>query len=145
MLLALCALEGDVEAANRHLDEALSAAHSERLIHTIVEQGPLVHKLLMSSVPDPRHERFVGELIAAASHVVAPVRMVVTTSLVEPLSARELTVLRYLSSRLTYREIAAALYVSLNTLKTHVRSVYRKLEVASRADAVDVGRRLGVI
>ena len=42
-------------------------------------------------------------------------------------------------------EIAAALYVSLNTLKTHVRTVYRKLDVESRADAVDAGRRLGVI
>ena len=46
---------------------------------------------------------------------------------------------------MTYREIAAALYVSLNTLKTHVRTVYRKLDVASRADAVDAGRRLGMI
>ena len=51
--------------------------------------------------------------------------------------------LRYLCSRLTYSEIAAALFVSLNTLKSHVRAVYRKLGVASRADAVDVGRRLG--
>ena len=53
--------------------------------------------------------------------------------------------LRYLCSRLTYREIAAALYVSLNTLKSHVRSVYRKLAVASRADAVHLGRRQGLI
>ena len=53
--------------------------------------------------------------------------------------------LRYLCSRMTYREIAAALYVSLNTLKSHVRTVYRKLDVESRADAVDAGRRLGVI
>jgi LuxR family transcriptional regulator, maltose regulon positive regulatory protein len=54
-------------------------------------------------------------------------------------------VLRYLCSRLTYREIAASLYVSLNTLKSHVRSVYRKLGVASRADAVEAGRRSGLI
>ena len=56
-----------------------------------------------------------------------------------------MAVLRYLSSRLTYREIAAALYISVNTLKTHVKSVYRKLEVASRQEAVDVGRRLRLI
>jgi len=54
-------------------------------------------------------------------------------------------VLRYLCSRMTHREIAAALFVSLNTLKTHVRAIYRKLDVDSRADAVDAGRRLGVI
>ena len=56
-----------------------------------------------------------------------------------------MTVLRYLCSRLTYEEIAAALFVSLNTLKTHVKAVYRKLAVASRADAVSVGRSLRLI
>ena len=71
--------------------------------------------------------------------------MAAQAKLVDPLSAREVTVLRYLCSRLTYSEIAAALFVSLNTLKSHVRAVYRKLGVASRADAVDVGRQLGVI
>ena len=76
---------------------------------------------------------------------MAPVRSEATPPLVEPLSSREVTVLRYLCSRLTYREIAAALYVSLNTLKSHVSSVYRKLDVASRADAVEAGRRLGLI
>jgi LuxR family maltose regulon positive regulatory protein len=68
-----------------------------------------------------------------------------TSTLVEPLSDREVTVLRYLSSRLTYQEIAAVLFVSLNTLKSHVRSVYRKLGVASRADAVGAGRHHGLI
>jgi len=65
--------------------------------------------------------------------------------LVESLTKREVTVLRYLCSRLTYEEIAAALYLSLNTLKTHVKAVYRKLEVVSRADAVTVGRSLRLI
>ena len=65
--------------------------------------------------------------------------------MVDPLSAREVTVLRYLCSRLTYQEMAAALFVSVNTLKSHVRTVYRKLGVTSRADAVDAGRRLGLI
>ena len=66
-------------------------------------------------------------------------------ALVEPLSPREVIVLRYLCSRLTYREIAAALYVSVNTLKSHVRSIFRKLAVTSRADAVDVGRCQGLL
>ena len=45
--------------------------------------------------------------------------------------------LRYLSSRLTNQEIAAALYVSLNTLKSHVKAVYRKLGVSSRSAGRD--------
>jgi LuxR family maltose regulon positive regulatory protein len=73
------------------------------------------------------------------------VRSAAVRPLVDPLSQRELTVLRYLSSRLTYVEIAAALFVSLNTLKSHVKTVYRKLAVACRADAVAAGRHLGLI
>ena len=144
VLRALSVLDSDVEGANADLHDALEAAQPERLIRTIVDQ-PGVHKLLLSFAPDARQESFLQELIAATSHVVGPVRAPVMTTLVEPLSAREVEVLRYLCSRMTYREIAAALYVSLNTLKTHVSAVYRKLDVESRADAVDAGRRLGVI
>ena len=56
------------------------------------------------------------------------------------LSERELTVLKYLATRLTTREIAAELYVSMNTLRTHTKSVYRKLGVESRAAAADAAR-----
>ena len=62
-----------------------------------------------------------------------------------PLSAREMTVVRYLSSRLTYHEIAAEMFVSTNTLKTHVQRIYRKLGVSSRMDAVSEARRLGLL
>ena len=145
VLWALSVLERDVEEANGHLRAALAAAQPERLIRTIVEQGPDVDKLLLSFTPDRGQDCYVEDLLSAARHVVAPVRADAAPALVEPLSSREVTVLRYLCSRLTYREIAAALYVSLNTLKTHVKSVYRKLGVASRADAVETGRRSGVI
>ncbi len=61
-----------------------------------------------------------------------------------PLSGRELTVVRYLASRLTYKEIAAELFVSTNTLKTHVQRSYQKLGVSSRTRAVAEARRLGL-
>jgi LuxR family transcriptional regulator, maltose regulon positive regulatory protein len=62
-----------------------------------------------------------------------------------PLSERELTVVRYLDSRLTNKEIAAEIFVSTNTLKTHVRRIYGKLGVSSRMEAVAEARRLGVL
>jgi LuxR family transcriptional regulator, maltose regulon positive regulatory protein len=62
-----------------------------------------------------------------------------------PLSDRELTVLRLLASRLTTTEIAGALFVSPNTLKSHMKSIYRKLDVNSRADAVREGEARGLI
>jgi LuxR family maltose regulon positive regulatory protein len=62
-----------------------------------------------------------------------------------PLSDRELMVGRYLASRLTNKEIAAELFVSTNTLKTHVQRIYRKLGVSSRVEAIAEARRLGVL
>lgn len=63
----------------------------------------------------------------------------------DPVTDREMSVLRYLPSRLTNREIANELEVSGNTLKTHLRSLYRKLGVRSRSDAVIEARRAGLL
>jgi LuxR family transcriptional regulator, maltose regulon positive regulatory protein len=63
----------------------------------------------------------------------------------DALTERELAVLRLLPGRLTQREVAEALFVSLNTVKTHTKSIYRKLGVDARDDAVDRARELGVL
>jgi LuxR family maltose regulon positive regulatory protein len=145
VLWALAWLDRDVETANDHLRQALLESRPERLIRSIIDPGVDVHKLLMACTPDSELGPYVEDLLSASSQVVAPRRTEVPRRIVEPLSAREVTVLRYLCSRLTYEEIAAALFVSLNTLKSHVKSVYRKLGVASRAEAVAAGRELRVI
>jgi LuxR family transcriptional regulator, maltose regulon positive regulatory protein len=145
LLRALSVVDRDVESATAHLREGLAAGRPERLIRSVVEHGPAVHRLLASYAPDASEEAYLDELMAATRTTVAPGRAEPPTTLVEHLSDREVAVLRYLSSRLTYREIAAALYISVNTLKTHVKSVYRKLEVTSRQEAVDVGRQLRLI
>ncbi|HEX2414666.1 MAG TPA: LuxR C-terminal-related transcriptional regulator [Thermoleophilaceae bacterium] len=61
------------------------------------------------------------------------------------LTAAELRVLHYLPSHLSFREIAERLYVSQNTVKTHARAIYRKLEVSSRGKAVDLARGAGLV
>jgi LuxR family maltose regulon positive regulatory protein len=63
----------------------------------------------------------------------------------ETLSERELAVLRLLATDLSQREIGAQLFVSFNTVKTHTRTVFRKLGVASRADAVEKAREQGLL
>jgi LuxR family maltose regulon positive regulatory protein len=60
------------------------------------------------------------------------------------LTEREVVILRYLESRLTTSEIAKELYISVNTVRTHAKAVYRKLGVGSREDAVAAGHRLGI-
>ena len=62
--------------------------------------------------------------------------------MIEPLTDRERDVLRFLPSRLTVREIADELYVSVNTLKFHLRVIYRKLGVNSRAEAAEMARTM---
>jgi LuxR family maltose regulon positive regulatory protein len=63
----------------------------------------------------------------------------------DELTERELAVLRLLPSELSQREIAAALYVTLNTVKTHAKSIYRKLDVDGRDEAVNRARELKVL
>jgi LuxR family transcriptional regulator, maltose regulon positive regulatory protein len=66
-------------------------------------------------------------------------------ALVDELTAREAEVLRLLPTRLMLREIATELFVSTNTLKFHLRAIYQKLGVNSRAEAVEAARRLGLM
>ena len=63
----------------------------------------------------------------------------------EPLSERELSVLRFLPTNLSANEIGGELYLSVHTVKTHMRKLYAKLDVHTRADAVQRGRALGLL
>jgi LuxR family maltose regulon positive regulatory protein len=62
-----------------------------------------------------------------------------------PLTSSELAVLRFLPSHMTNQEIAEALFLSINTVKTHLRSVYRKLGVTTRRQAITRGGKLGLL
>ena len=62
-----------------------------------------------------------------------------------PLTERELAVLRLLPTRLSTREIGRELYVSPNTVRSHIQAIYRKLQVNSRAEAVTTARQLGLL
>jgi len=66
-------------------------------------------------------------------------------TLMEPLTDREISVLRALQGTATQREIGSALFLSVNTVKTYTKSLYRKLDVSSRHDAVGAARGLGLL
>jgi LuxR family maltose regulon positive regulatory protein len=80
----------------------------------------------------------------SASHVVSPVEPSVQ-ALVEPLSQRELEVLHLMALGRTNKEIARQLIVAPGTVKAHTSSIYRKLDVANRTEAVARARQLGVL
>ncbi len=145
ILAALATAPTDLTAAHQFLNEALSLAEPAGYHRTLVAEGPDLWKLLESLPADRRISDYIARLLAAAHRVVPSPRASVPDALIEPLSERELTVLRYLTSRLDGTEIANALYLSVNTVRSHVKAIYRKLGVNSRADAVRQGRSLGLI
>lgn len=145
-LLAALAHDGLGErgAATRSLERALEQA--ERLGHRapFLDAGRRVRGLLAEHVQaGTAHRALVSDLLDAFDdrrrdpRVVAP--------LLEPLSEREEAVLRFLPTMLSNSEIAAELFVSTNTVKTHLRSIYRKLDVGRRREAVERARALRLL
>jgi LuxR family maltose regulon positive regulatory protein len=125
------------------LRSALELAASEGFIRCLLDEGeellPLLHE---HAGPGPAW--FVQDVLAAfetSSRATAPRG----EGLVEPLSQREQVVLSYLPSWVSSNEIAAELYISLNTLKSHLRSIYRKLGASSRREAVVLARSRGLL
>ncbi|MGD9527076.1 LuxR C-terminal-related transcriptional regulator [Pseudonocardia sp.] len=136
-VLALLALahraRGDAPAALAALDRAVTLARPEGYVRIFADEGAPMAALLRDLARQAPDAAYPRRLVAAAS---APARAVPTGGLVEPLSARELDVLRLLASDLDGPAIARELHVSLNTMRTHTRSIFRKLEVTSRRAAV---------
>jgi LuxR family maltose regulon positive regulatory protein len=141
---------GDHAGAVGALRRALDLAAPEGYRRVFVEGGTPVRLLLADHLHwDSTHHLLVGALLerlrAAAPAGLADGRPSAPAALLVPLSEREQVVLRYLSSRLSAGEIADELYVSLNTVKTHIKSIYRKLDTNRRWDAVKRARQLQLL
>jgi LuxR family maltose regulon positive regulatory protein len=87
------------------------------------------------------HLRFLCDLLSGAT----PEPSVAPTALGEPLKERELAVLRFLATNLTAAEIGEQLFLSVHTVKTHMRKLYAKLDVHTRTEAVQQARALGLL
>jgi LuxR family maltose regulon positive regulatory protein len=118
-------------------------ASTQRMIQPFLQFGPPAYDLLRSSSHAHRAPQFLSEVLSTFelfmpdAHLAAPG--------VQQLTDRELQVLRLLDTLLALPEIAAELYVSVNTVKAHLKNLYRKLDVSSRRHAVDRGRELGLL
>jgi LuxR family maltose regulon positive regulatory protein len=145
VLQSLAAQAPDLARAHGYLRTALALAEPHGYLATIIEQGPGITALLRSLPAGTGLRAYVDELSVRAEAATASSNGPAGLSPGGLLSDRELTVLRLLASRLTTTEIAGALFVSPNTLKSHMKSIYRKLDVSSRADAVREGEARGLI
>ena len=100
---------------------------------------------VLAACPDPGWLRDLLAETERSLQLTAPRRRASGPPSDTDLSERELAVLRLLASDLSQREIGAELYISLNTVKFHIRNIFRKLGVSSRADAVARGRELALL
>ena len=127
------------------LSETLTLAEPEGYVRTFVDGGPAMEKLLRRAHARGVTPAYTRRLLAAFGAGAPPSPGPVPPVLVEPLSDRELQVLRLLAVGQTNQEIAASLYVSINTVKTHLKNIYGKLETNNRRGATARAKDLGLI
>lgn len=134
---------GDPRAAERSLERALEVAEPEGLVlpFILVPARELLEHLPRHRTAHPTFVQTILDVVAGS----APRQGGPTAGLVDELSDAELRVVRYLPSNLRAPEIAAELFVSTNTIRTHLRHIYAKLGAHGRADAVARARELGLI
>jgi LuxR family maltose regulon positive regulatory protein len=142
--------KGDESASLAALEQALSLAESGGFVRIFVDEGqPMAHLLRLAATRGVCPE-YARRLLAAFDTTDPrvpgqPHPAAVDQPLVEPLSARELEVLRLLASGRSNAEIADELYIATSTVRSHLKSIYGKLNVHKRWDAVQRGEELGLL
>jgi LuxR family maltose regulon positive regulatory protein len=140
----LASIDRDERAALAALELALDGAEPEGYRMPFLDGSAPVRTLLEQALRrGTRHRALVGELLSTIRHGAPPTTTV--RELLEPLSDREEAVLRFLPTELSNGEIASEMFVSVNTVKTHLRSIYRKLDVRRRHEAVERARELRLL
>jgi len=134
---------GDLPAALVPLERALTLAETEGYVRILVDEGPPIAVLLEVAVEYGIAPKHVRRLLTAFGNTGD--RMTAEQGLIEPLSRRELDVLRLLGTDLGGPEIARELVVSLNTVRTHTKKIYAKLGVNNRRAAVRRGEELNLL
>jgi LuxR family transcriptional regulator, maltose regulon positive regulatory protein len=134
---------GDQHAAHQATERALALAEADRLVLPFAVTGS---QDLLEALPG--HQTAHGALLADILDImrgVPPVAGHQPSPPAEELSPGELRVLRYLPTNLSRQQIAGELSVSANTIGTHIRSIYAKLQVGDRSSAVQRARELRLL
>jgi LuxR family maltose regulon positive regulatory protein len=149
--------EGEIERAMVFLERALGLAAQHRYTMTFVQHGAPMAALLREAAARGISAAYVDYILSALTKTPREPRPKMEMppgplahrppqpSLLEPLSERELQVLRLLSSSLTGPQIADQLSISVGTFRSHTKSIYGKLAVHNRTESVARGRALGIL
>jgi LuxR family transcriptional regulator, maltose regulon positive regulatory protein len=135
---------GDGRAANQAAERALALAEADRLILPFAMTGS---RELLEALPphETAHAALRADILDVLRGASVPADSHRVPEQAEELSPGELKVLRYLPTNLSRPEIAAELSVSVNTVSTHIRNIYAKLQVADRSAAVQRARELRLL
>jgi LuxR family maltose regulon positive regulatory protein len=146
MILRACAenQEGHIENATNSIRRAAEAAEPELYVRPFFEYGPQILPLL-GSLGTLGSKRFLSNLVSEIEQITSPTESSRDVTILEPLSERERQVLQHLQSHRTQRQIASLMFVSTNTVKTHVKAIYRKTGAISRDEAITIARKHGLI
>jgi LuxR family maltose regulon positive regulatory protein len=133
---------GNRPAALAALQRAVTLAEPEGYVRVFVDAGPPIASLLTAAAKQGIARSYVRRLLAALGKTD---HNRLKQALIEPLSERELEVLRLLGTDLDGPDIARELVVSLNTIRTHTKHIYAKLGVNNRWAAVRQGKQLNIL
>jgi LuxR family maltose regulon positive regulatory protein len=149
--------EGDYPNALGVLEQALTLAQPGGFIRLFADLGPqMAHLLAELRTHDSGKQQYIGQIVAAFEREEGNISGVIAQEeiyrsgdssqpLPEPLTNREIDVLELLAQRLTNKEIAERLVISLATVRTHNRNIFAKLNVNNRRQAAIRARALGLI
>jgi LuxR family maltose regulon positive regulatory protein len=139
--------QGETDEALASLERALSLAEPEGYVRIFFGEGAPMRELLRQAAVRGGRPGYVSKLLAALGSEPPdqPRTSPLATPLVEPLSQRELQVLRLWTTHLTSIEIAEELVISVNTVRSHIKNIYEKLDVHSRREAVARAQDLGLL
>ncbi len=133
-------VEGSNDDLQRHLNEAMAIAERHLLVEVFLRAGPTFLRLISDRYDG--HSAFRSRILRRSHEGALPSPGI---ELVEPLTDRELEILSSLPSRFTNTELADHFYVSVNTIKTHMAHIYRKLGVPNRNGAISRARQIGLL
>ena len=136
----------EIDDALSVLERALSFAAERRIVQPFVDEGPEFAGILYRARTLGVNHPFIGKLLAAFPPDQQSTAAAETQPhSVEPLSAREVRVLTLLSQGMSNKEVAAELYLSVRTVKWYTSSIYGKLDVSSRTQAIARARQLRIL
>jgi LuxR family maltose regulon positive regulatory protein len=145
MLQALAyQVQGKIDKALSVLEQALSLAEPEGFVRTFIDEGEIMEMLLRQALSHGIAPNYVTKLLAA-SRETTEVSKTKDQPLIDPLSERELEVLRLIAAGLSNQEIALQLVIAVSTVKSHINHIYGKLSVNSRTQAVARAQALGLL